>query len=169
MDRRIIWTERASGDIEAIVRYISRRNPQAASAIGYGIYQRAQILEELRDGGWRKLIYRRWSPICFTTWPGVSGPSISIACLNTKAGSIRTCLSGYSLTWSESGNSIADQLIQKGRQEGMARGSLVGRIQAYQELLNLPVSGVAELEQKDPSELETLWRELQAELRRRLT
>jgi plasmid stabilization system protein ParE len=70
MDRRIIWTERASGDIEAIVRYISRRNLQAASAIGFGIYERAQILlthpqagsivEELRDGGWRKLIYRRW-------------------------------------------------------------------------------------------------------------
>ena len=62
--------ERASGDIEAIVRYIARRNPRAASQIGYGIYDRAQILlhqheagtmlDELREGGWRKLIYRRW-------------------------------------------------------------------------------------------------------------
>ena len=33
MDARIIWTERASSDIEAIVRYIARRNPDAASRI----------------------------------------------------------------------------------------------------------------------------------------
>ena len=69
MDRKLIWTERASGDIEAIVRYIARRDPRAASQIGVGIYDRAQILlqhpeagtilDELRDGGWRKLIYRR--------------------------------------------------------------------------------------------------------------
>ncbi len=70
MDRKIIWTEKASSDIEAIVRYISRRDPQAAARIGIGIYNRAQILlehpeagsvlDELRDGGWRKLIFRRW-------------------------------------------------------------------------------------------------------------
>ena len=66
----LIWTERASADIEAIVRYIARRNRQAATSIGLGIYNRAQLLlthpqagtflDELRDGGWRKLIYRRW-------------------------------------------------------------------------------------------------------------
>ena len=44
MDRRLIWTERASSDIEAIVRYIARRNPRAASEIGFGIYERAQTL-----------------------------------------------------------------------------------------------------------------------------
>jgi plasmid stabilization system protein ParE len=70
MDRTLIWTERASADIEAIVRYISRRNPAAATSIGMGIYDRTQlllshpdagsILDELRDGGWRKLIFRRW-------------------------------------------------------------------------------------------------------------
>jgi len=69
----LIWTERASADIEAIVRYIARRNPQAAASIGLGIYDRAQILlahpqvgtflDELRDAGWRKLIYRRWKII----------------------------------------------------------------------------------------------------------
>ena len=69
----LIWTERASADIEAIVRYIARRNPQAATSIGLGIYNRAQLLlthphagtllDELRDGGWRKLIYRRWKII----------------------------------------------------------------------------------------------------------
>ena len=73
MDRRLIWTERASSDIEAIVRYIARRDPRAASAIGCGIYNRVRILqqnpeagtvlEELREGGWRKLIYRRWKII----------------------------------------------------------------------------------------------------------
>lgn len=70
MDRRLIWTERASSDIEAIVRYIARRDPKASGRIGLGIYERAQILvrhpeagtvlDELRDGRWRKLIYRRW-------------------------------------------------------------------------------------------------------------
>jgi plasmid stabilization system protein ParE len=70
MDREIIWTEKASDDIHAIVRYIARRDPAAGARIGRGIYNRAQlltqhpeagtILDELRNGGWRKLIYRRW-------------------------------------------------------------------------------------------------------------
>ncbi|MDP9005013.1 MAG: type II toxin-antitoxin system RelE/ParE family toxin [Verrucomicrobiota bacterium] len=70
MDRKLVWTEKASSDIEAIVRYIARRDSKAASRIGLGIYDRAQILlehpeagtilDELRDGGWRKLIFRRW-------------------------------------------------------------------------------------------------------------
>ena len=70
MDRKLIWTEKASSDIEAIVRYIARRDPSVAARIGLGIYDRAQILlqhpeagtilDELRDGGWRKLIFRRW-------------------------------------------------------------------------------------------------------------
>jgi plasmid stabilization system protein ParE len=46
-----------------------RRNPNAAARMGLGIYDRAQILiqhpeagtvlDELREGGWRKLIFRR--------------------------------------------------------------------------------------------------------------
>lgn len=70
MDRKLVWTEKASSDIEAIVRYIARRDPKAASRIGFGIYERPQILlenpeagtilDELRDSGWRKLIFRRW-------------------------------------------------------------------------------------------------------------
>ncbi len=70
MVRKIVWTEKASGDIEAIFRYIARRDPGAAARIGFGIYDRAQILlehpeagtilDELRDGDWRKLIFRRW-------------------------------------------------------------------------------------------------------------
>ncbi len=70
MDRTLIWTEKASSDIEAIVRYIARRDPSAAARIGFGIYERAQILlphpeagtvlDDLREGGWRKLIFRRW-------------------------------------------------------------------------------------------------------------
>lgn len=71
--RQILWTERASADIEAIVRYIARRDPGAAGRTGRGIYGRVQILlgnpeagsvlDELREGGWRKLIYRRWKII----------------------------------------------------------------------------------------------------------
>lgn len=70
MDRKLVWTEKASSDIEAVVRYIARRDPRADARIGFGIYDRAQILlqhpeagtilEELRDSGWRKLIFRRW-------------------------------------------------------------------------------------------------------------
>ena len=92
MERRIIWTERASADIEAIVRYISRRDPDAAGRIGMGIFDRAQILlgnpeaetilDELREGGWRKLIYRRWKIIYLNrgeeiivgrVWPAAMG------------------------------------------------------------------------------------------------
>ena len=92
MDRQIVWTERASSDVEAIVRYIARRDPAAASRIGFGIFNRVQILvqhpesgsvlEELRDGGWRKLIFRRWK-IVYTVrdemiiigrvWPAAMG------------------------------------------------------------------------------------------------
>jgi plasmid stabilization system protein ParE len=92
MDREIVWTERASNDVEAIVRYIARRDPAAASRIGLGIFDRVQILvlhpeagsvlEELRDGGWRKLIFRRWK-IVYTfrdetvvigrVWPAAMG------------------------------------------------------------------------------------------------
>ncbi len=92
MERKLIWTERASSDIEAIIRYIARRNPQAASRIGFGIYDRAQILlqhpdagtilDELREGGWRKLIFRRWkivysvrgeTVIIGRVWPAAMG------------------------------------------------------------------------------------------------
>ena len=92
MDRKLIWTEKASGDIEAIVRYIARRDPSAAARIGLGIYERAQILlqhpdagtilDELREGRWRKLIFRRWK-IVYTiredaiiigrVWPAAMG------------------------------------------------------------------------------------------------
>ena len=73
MERKIVWTERATNDIEAIVRYIARRDPQAAGRIGFGIYDRVQILlrnpeagsllDELRAGGWRKLVFPRWKII----------------------------------------------------------------------------------------------------------
>ena len=51
MERRIVWTERASGDIEAIVRYIARRDPNAAGRIGVGIYDRVQILQQNPEAG----------------------------------------------------------------------------------------------------------------------
>lgn len=70
MDRKLVWTETASDDIEAIVRYIALYDRSAAARVGLGIYDRAQILlqhpeagtilDELREGGWRKLIFRRW-------------------------------------------------------------------------------------------------------------
>lgn len=62
MDRKLIWTEKGSRDIEAIVRCTARRNPRAGAEIRFGTYDRAQILpqhadagirpDELREGGW---------------------------------------------------------------------------------------------------------------------
>jgi plasmid stabilization system protein ParE len=92
MDRKLVWTEKASSDIEAIVRYIARRDPKVGARIGFGIYDRAQILvqhpeagtilDELRQGDWRKLIFRRWK-IVYTirgdaiiigrVWPAAMG------------------------------------------------------------------------------------------------
>jgi plasmid stabilization system protein ParE len=72
MDRKIVWTERASTDIEAIVRYIGRRDPDAARNIGLGIYESVQILNDNPEAGpklnelpgtWRKLTFRRWKII----------------------------------------------------------------------------------------------------------
>ena len=73
MDRKIVWSERASEAIEAIVRYIARRDPEAAARIGHGIYDRVQILLvhpeagsiliELKTGDWRKLVFSRWKII----------------------------------------------------------------------------------------------------------
>lgn len=81
MDRKLVWTEKASSDIEAIVRYIARRDPSAAARIGLGIYDRAQIplqhpesgtiLDELREGGWWKLIFRRWKIVYTIRWDAV--------------------------------------------------------------------------------------------------
>jgi plasmid stabilization system protein ParE len=51
MDRKLVWTEKSSGDIEAIVRYIARRDSKAAASIGVGIYQRAQILLQHPQAG----------------------------------------------------------------------------------------------------------------------
>jgi plasmid stabilization system protein ParE len=70
MAYKIIWTERASDDLGALVRYISRHNPDAAQSMGYGIYERVQILaempeagsslRELRDPAWRHLLFRSY-------------------------------------------------------------------------------------------------------------
>lgn len=56
-----------------IVRCIALRNPEAAGRIGNGFFNKVEILrqfpelgsilDELRDQGWRKLVYRRWKII----------------------------------------------------------------------------------------------------------
>ena len=71
--RPIKWTERASNDLEAIVRYLQRRNPDAAGRIGRGIFAKVEILRDqpeiggiiadLTESGWRRLTYRRWNII----------------------------------------------------------------------------------------------------------
>jgi toxin ParE1/3/4 len=68
MAYKIIWTERSSEDLAAIVRYIARHNQVAAREMGYGIYERAQILtefpeagsvvRELNDPNWRQIVFR---------------------------------------------------------------------------------------------------------------
>ena len=73
MAQKIVWTERASSDVEAIFRYLSRRNPEAAARILSNLFARVELLltypeagsslSELRHEGWRKLIYRRWKVV----------------------------------------------------------------------------------------------------------
>jgi plasmid stabilization system protein ParE len=70
MAYKIIWTESASEDIAAIVRYIARHNQDAARESGYGIYDRTQILMEFPESGsvvrelgnpnWRQLVFRSY-------------------------------------------------------------------------------------------------------------
>ena len=71
MDFKLIWTESAVEDLGAIVRFIAVRDgPDIAREIGFGIYDRAQILSqhpeagprlpERRDPRWRKLIFKSW-------------------------------------------------------------------------------------------------------------
>ena len=58
-------------DLRAIVRFVALRDgSDTARQIGFGIYDRAQILArhpeagsvlpEKRDAGWRKLIFKSW-------------------------------------------------------------------------------------------------------------
>ena len=63
--------------------------------------------------------------------------------------------------------SIAEQLIQKGRQEGVASGTLIGRIQGYQGALGFQVNTVEELMAKDLASLEALLSELEGRARSR--
>lgn len=66
----VIWTKKAAEDIQAIVRFIRRRDPSIAASIARGIYERVQILIEQPESGsvveefgepeWRKLIFRSW-------------------------------------------------------------------------------------------------------------
>lgn len=52
MDFKLIWAESTIEDLEAIVRYISVRDgPAVARQIGFGIYQRAQILSRHPEAG----------------------------------------------------------------------------------------------------------------------
>ena len=70
MAQKIIWTEHASDDLGAIVRYISRHNPDAARTMGFGIYDRAQVLMEFPEAGsivremnnpdWRQVVFRSY-------------------------------------------------------------------------------------------------------------
>lgn len=74
MDFKIVWTEHACEDLGAIVRYIARHNSSTvAKEIGFGLYNRVQILTSHPEAGsfllekddptWRKLIYKTWKII----------------------------------------------------------------------------------------------------------
>jgi predicted transposase/invertase (TIGR01784 family) len=56
---------------------------------------------------------------------------------------------------------------QEGREEGLEKGTLAGKISVYQELLGEPVSSNSELQSRDIDSLTTLLAELQQRLRNR--
>jgi plasmid stabilization system protein ParE len=71
VDFKLIWSESSIEDLGAIVRFIALRDgSERARQIGFGIYDRAQILagqpeagsilEEKRESGWRKLSFKSW-------------------------------------------------------------------------------------------------------------
>lgn len=71
MDFKLIWSESSLEDLAAIVRFIAlREGPDMARQIGFGIYDRAQVLTrhpeagsmlaEKQDTRWRKLIFKTW-------------------------------------------------------------------------------------------------------------
>ena len=71
VDCRLIWSESSIEDLGAIVRFIALRDGSGmARQIGFGIYDRAQILtrhpevgsvlSEKQDSRWRKLIFNSW-------------------------------------------------------------------------------------------------------------
>ncbi len=71
MDFKLIWSESSIEDLGGIVRFIARRDGLLmARQIGFGIYDRAQILTrhpeagslltEKQDAKWRKLIFKSW-------------------------------------------------------------------------------------------------------------
>jgi plasmid stabilization system protein ParE len=68
LDRKLVWTEKASSDIEAIVRYIARRDPSAAARIGLAIYDRAQILLQHPEAGSGRVARRRVAETYFRRW-----------------------------------------------------------------------------------------------------
>jgi predicted transposase YdaD len=71
--------------------------------------------------------------------------------------------------------SIAEELIQKGRQEGrkegrqegLTVGELIGSIRTLQDLLGLPPSEATDLERQDRAELEATRQSLRARLQSR--
>ena len=71
MDFKLIWSESSIEDLSAIVRFIALRDGlDMARQIGFGIYDRAQVLTrhpeagsvlgEKQDARWRKLIFKSW-------------------------------------------------------------------------------------------------------------
>ena len=71
MDFKLIWSESSIEDLGAIVRFVALRDgADIARRIGFGIYDRAQVLTrhpeagsvlpEKGDARWRKLIFKSW-------------------------------------------------------------------------------------------------------------
>lgn len=71
MGFKLIWSESAIEDLGGIVRFLALRDgSHMARHIGFGIYDRAQVLThhpeagsvlpEKQDDRWRKLIFKSW-------------------------------------------------------------------------------------------------------------
>lgn len=67
---RIVWTEEASQWLEDIFEYIAKANPDAARRVVLGIYERAQVLENNPQVGYRYSASEKMSESSYTVTIG---------------------------------------------------------------------------------------------------
>ena len=78
MDCKVILSNRATQDLEEVVRYVSLDNPPAAERLGYALIdaalslgnlsERGRIVPEFDDGVTREILYRPYRIVYRIDW-----------------------------------------------------------------------------------------------------